>query len=100
MPASSLLVATGQPVPRLPLLAEVLGHLETGYETADQGQSPQAAWNERLIILGRPVQVLRPQLPPLSGMAEGTDERGQLHVRDENGRLHQVAAGDVRLRPG
>jgi len=35
----------------------------------------------------------------VEGIAEGTDEWGQLLVRDMTGQLHTIAAGDVTLRP-
>lgn len=101
MPATSLLAATGRPVSRRDLLVAVLANLETHYEAADGGQSPRAAWRERLITLGRSVRVTRLDAAaesPLEGVAEDVDEWGSLLVRDAVGRLHAVAAGDVTLR--
>jgi BirA family biotin operon repressor/biotin-[acetyl-CoA-carboxylase] ligase len=98
-PATSLLVAGGRPVARRPLLLALLNRLERYYEAADAGQSPWAAWNERLITIGRPVVVSAAgPADALSGVAEGADEWGRLLVRDAAGRLHAVAAGDVTLR--
>jgi BirA family transcriptional regulator, biotin operon repressor / biotin---[acetyl-CoA-carboxylase] ligase len=98
-PATSLLVATGQPVDRRRLLIRLLQELETLLDTA---VSPHAAWQARLINLGQPVRVtaLTPALqPPLTGIAEGADEWGRLLVRDVDGVLQAIAAGDVTLRP-
>ncbi len=98
-PATSLLVATGQTISRLDLLADFLQRLETGYEQAENGQSPQPSWQERLITIGKQVQVTHQGTgQQIGGLAEGCDDRGCLLVRDEAGVLHTIAAGDVTLR--
>ncbi len=98
-PATSLMVAVGHPISRRSLLAELLQRLEHIYEAADRGESPQQQWNRRLITLGQRVEVGRVgQATPLLGMAEGTDEWGQLLVRDDDGQLHTIMAADVSLR--
>lgn len=99
-PPTSLLMAAGHPVSRLSLLVDLLARLERYYETAVNGQSPQPAWNRRLVTIGQPVMVSQVENGKIvRGIAEGTDEWGQLLVRDGAGTLHQVAAGDVTLRP-
>jgi BirA family biotin operon repressor/biotin-[acetyl-CoA-carboxylase] ligase len=100
MPATSLLLASGRRIARLPLFVDVLRRLETYYETVDHDQqSPQPAWNRRLITLGQSVQVTNAgDGRSLSGVAEGTDSWGQLLIRDSLGQLHSVAAGDVTLK--
>ena len=98
-PAASLMVAAGARLSRLDLLAAILGRLEHLYEAAEQGWSPQQAWNERLIMRGEVVKVSR--LGPesdLVGIFAGTDGQGRLLLRDEDGRVHTVTAGDVSLR--
>ncbi|MEZ4517484.1 MAG: biotin--[acetyl-CoA-carboxylase] ligase [Chloroflexota bacterium] len=98
-PATSLMVATGNPVSRRPLLLACLSRLEQGYEAADRGESPQPAWNDRLMTLGEHVTVSTNQdSVALTGIAEATDEWGGLLVRTGSGKLHSVAAGDVTLR--
>ena len=52
-------VAAGRPISRLALLVDLLQRLETGYETAVSGQSPQPAWNRRLVTLGKQVALDR-----------------------------------------
>ena len=96
-PAASLQMATGQHVPRLPLLLDFLKRVETLYEATDQGESPQPAWNQRLMMLGKPVQVTAGG-QVIKGIAEGTDAWGQLLVWDVDQKLHTFAAGDVTLR--
>lgn len=96
---TSMLAATGQPVPRLPLLIRLMRILEFHYEQADQGISPQAAWAQRLVTLGKKVEARPFAGPPsLIGLAEGTDEWGRLLVRTADGELHAISAGDVTLR--
>ena len=101
LPAASLLVAAGRPVPRRTLLVALLERLEAHYAAADAGHSPHVSWNARLITLGQMVRVSAAgSAAPLSGVAEGSDEWGCLLVRDAAGTLHTVAAGDVTLRSG
>lgn len=98
-PATSLLAATRRPIARRPLLVDLLQRLERHYEIALAGRSPAAAWAERLVTLGRDVQVSGGgTAAALTGVAESVDEWGRLLVRDEAGALHAVAAGDVTLR--
>lgn len=98
-PATSLLAAAGRPFSRLDLLADFLQRLETGYEQAEKGQSPQPAWQKRLITTGQRVQVTHSGTgEQIHGLAEGCDHWGRLLVRDEAGVLHTIAAGDVTLR--
>lgn len=98
-PPTSLLAATGQPVPRLPLLATFLQRVEEGYDGVGNGRSPHRAWQKKLITLGQTVQVSHPQAgQSLHGIAEATDAAGHLLVRDAAGQLHTVTAADVTLR--
>lgn len=98
-PATSLLVASGKTMSRLAILVDFLQRLEHYYEAADGGQSPQPAWNQQLITIGQPVQVTKvDENIPLRGLAEGTNDYGQLLVRDDSGQIHTVTAGDVTLR--
>jgi len=97
--ATSLFVAGGRPISRLSMLTAILERLERRYDAALDGRSPAQPWSERLIMLGRPVQVTAAgSAEALFGMAEATDEWGQLLVRDAAGTLHTIAAGDVTLR--
>ncbi len=98
-PPISLQIAGGRPIPRQPLLLALLEELERRYDAADAGRSPWAEWNARLMTIGRLVRVSAAgSSAALEGLAEGTDEWGQLLVRDAAGRQHAVAAGDVTLR--
>lgn len=98
-PATSLLVATGQSVARLPLLQQVLERLTHNYEAACRGESPQPAWNRRLLT-GEEVVVTDGAGQRLRGTIQGTDEWGRLLLETADGTLHKMAAGEVTLRPG
>ncbi len=98
-PPTSLLAATGQTVPRLPLLHTFLQRVEDLYDAAGNGRSPQPLWQNKLITLGQPVRVTHHQTNhSFTGIAEATDEAGHLLVRDASGKIHTVAAADVTLR--
>ena len=98
-PASSLYAATGQMVPRLPLLATFLNRVEQLYDWVADGRSPQPDWQNKLITLGQPVQVTHSKTSQtFRGIAEGTNSAGHLLVRDAADRLHTVTAADVTLR--
>jgi BirA family biotin operon repressor/biotin-[acetyl-CoA-carboxylase] ligase len=98
-PATSLLAASGQKVDKLSLLNRYLLALENLYELAGRDQSPHPAWRDLLVTLGKRVHVSGPNLEnPFEGIAEDVDEWGRLLVRDENGRIHTLAVGDISLR--
>lgn len=98
-PATSLMVAAGREIPRLPLLVNFLQQVEDLYELVRNGRSPQQIWQEKLITLGQTVHVTQPQNgKQFTGVAEATNSAGHLLVRDETGMLHTVTAADVTLR--
>lgn len=96
-PTTSLFAAGGRPFARIPLLATLLQELESRYEKAAGGDSPQPAWNERLITRDRPVRVTTAQ-EVIEGQALGSDEWGRLLVRAPDGKIHRFSAADVTLR--
>ena len=98
-PATSLLVAQGEPVSRLDLLAGILSRFEHHYDRAEMDHSPHTAWEERLIFMNRRVVVSHQgEGDQISGTAVGTDEEGRLLVRDDGGVIQHIAAGDLTLR--
>lgn len=98
-PATSLKVASGQAVSRRELLCSFLERLEAWYERVDAGKSPQPAWEKQLVTLRQRVQVTAVRNnTSFSGIAESTNQWGQLLVRDPQGIVHTVSAGDVTLR--
>jgi BirA family biotin operon repressor/biotin-[acetyl-CoA-carboxylase] ligase len=94
--ATSLSAAAGHPIDRLALLRALLIRLDTRYQALRRGQREElfSAWRSRLAALGQRVSV---QLPhgELRGVAEDVEPSGALRVRDEQGALHTVLAGDV-----
>jgi BirA family biotin operon repressor/biotin-[acetyl-CoA-carboxylase] ligase len=94
--ATSVGAAAGQPVERLPLLRALLERLDARYDALRRGGQAElfARWRDRLATLGQPVQIALPH-GALHGTAEDVDRSGALRVRDEQGRLHTVLAGDV-----
>jgi biotin-(acetyl-CoA carboxylase) ligase len=87
----------GREIAREPLLADWLLALEAGVESAEKQRAPHLQWQKQLITLNQLVTVSGSSTQ-IAGIAEATDEWGRLLVRDQNGDLHKVAAGDVTLR--
>lgn len=96
-PATSLLVELGRPVDRVPLLQALLVAIEQRYDRLRAGGSPQDEWRRLCVTLGQPVRVMG-LTSPVEGVAEDIAPDGSLLVRQADGRLAPVAAGDVSLR--
>jgi BirA family biotin operon repressor/biotin-[acetyl-CoA-carboxylase] ligase len=96
--ATSLAREGGSPVPREPLLASILQHLEAYYLALCIGWSPRQQWVSQLATLGRQVVVSGPRYR-LEGRAVDVDQGGALLLRLSDGQVVQVLAGDVSLRP-
>jgi BirA family biotin operon repressor/biotin-[acetyl-CoA-carboxylase] ligase len=94
--ATSLKLALGRPVPRLPLLQAFLTEVEMRYEALRAGYSPQPEWAARLATLGRVVTVTGYE-GTVQGIAEGVDETGALLLRLPDGSQRRVLTGDVSL---
>jgi BirA family biotin operon repressor/biotin-[acetyl-CoA-carboxylase] ligase len=94
--ATSLSAAAGRPVSRVALLRALLERLDARYHDLRQGRREElfAAWRGRLATLGQQVVVRMPR-GELSGVAEGVELSGALLLRDEQGALHTVLAGDI-----
>jgi BirA family biotin operon repressor/biotin-[acetyl-CoA-carboxylase] ligase len=87
---------TATPASTLACVAPMLlGALE---RFEDQGfEAFRRAFGERDLLRGRKVTTTWPALE--AGQAEGVDETGRLLVRDAQGELHAVQAGEVSVRP-
>lgn len=97
--ATSLMAALGRPISRLDLLRALLVHLERRYDALRAGEPVHLAWRSRLATLGQSVRVSGPGMEtPIEGVAEDVDENGSLLVRQADGSLATVVAGDVTLR--
>jgi BirA family biotin operon repressor/biotin-[acetyl-CoA-carboxylase] ligase len=92
--AISLQMALHRPVTRLPLLAAILARCEAWYDRLLAGESPHTAWAARLDTMGHQITIMTPG-GMLRGVAVGVSPEGALLVRQENGQVCTVWAGDV-----
>jgi BirA family biotin operon repressor/biotin-[acetyl-CoA-carboxylase] ligase len=95
--ATSLMMALGRTVSRLDLLQHYLVGVEARYEALRAGSSPHREWARRLVTLGQSVTVTAPN-DTYQGIAESVDETGTLLLRQSNGQLKRILAGDVTLQ--
>jgi BirA family transcriptional regulator, biotin operon repressor / biotin---[acetyl-CoA-carboxylase] ligase len=94
--ATSLTAAAGEPIGRGALLRALLVRLDQRYHTLRQGRREElfTSWRGRLATLGHPTVVRLPG-GELHGMAVDVEPSGALRLRDEQGVLHTILAGDV-----
>ncbi len=99
-PATSLLVAGGEVVPRLDFARNLLQRIDHLYALyLDQGFAPiLSGWEKRCNMLGKKVEVDY-QHSRLTGTVKGLDDAGALLLQLPNGAEERVLAGDVRLLP-
>lgn len=97
--ATSLAMIKGQPLPRLPLFADILAELEALYlEVQAQGFAALFdEWRKYTVTLGQEVNVMGIH-ETFSGTAVDIDEDGALLIDTLQGR-RRVLAGDVSIRP-
>jgi BirA family biotin operon repressor/biotin-[acetyl-CoA-carboxylase] ligase len=95
--ATSLAMVMGRPVSRLQLLQSYLAGVETRYDALKAGHSPHQEWATRLTTLGQRVTVGAPD-GTYQGVAESVDETGALLLRQPDGQVKHILAGDVTLR--
>lgn len=56
-------------------------------------------WRKRDATPGKILTWLTPGGKIVTGISEGPDAQGQLHIRDQSGKLHAVLSGDISLDP-
>ena len=95
--ATSLAHESGQDVSRVKLIRHLLVETERLYLALSNGESIYQEWQDRLVTLGRTVQV-RLGNSMLEGTAETVARDGSLLLRHPNGSSTQIVAGDVTLR--
>jgi BirA family biotin operon repressor/biotin-[acetyl-CoA-carboxylase] ligase len=98
MPATSLLIAGGQPVSRTAFARELLQQLDalyTGY--LHHGLAPiLAEWEARCDLIGRQVEVDEGGAGLVRGQVAGVDRDGALLLTLADGTTARILAGDVR----
>ena len=94
--ATSVNAAAGREVPREDLLRQFLMDLDALYLALGQGKSPIAEWQDLLETTGRRLVATWGD-DTFTGVAEGTDELGNLLLRQDDGNLLTLTAGDVTL---
>ena len=97
--AISLNQASAGDIPRDELLREILQQLDGLYILLNHGNTPVEEWEELLETLGQRVRVSW-QGEEYVGFADGIDSQGSLLLRQDNGQVQTLAAGDAfSLRP-
>ena len=94
--ASNLNTAAADPVPREEVFRQLLHDLDSLYLRAVQGESPLPEWRALVQTLGQPVTAHWGN-DSYIGVAEGVDALGNLQLRQDDGQLITLTAGDVTL---
>ena len=95
--ATSLADELGRKVPLPVLVSRLLFEIEGLYLSLRAGGSIYEEWRDSLVTLGKEVKVTIDEATYL-GMAESVARDGSLLLRDPDGSLRQIVAGDVSLR--
>jgi BirA family biotin operon repressor/biotin-[acetyl-CoA-carboxylase] ligase len=95
--AASLNNETGKADLRIKLIRALLKEFNSLYRQLPDGKAIYEQWQERLITLGKQVRAQSGN-QVIEGIAEAVDEGGALVIRQADGTLTKVVAGDVTLR--
>ena len=95
--AASLNHLSDSEVDRPELLRRILQHMDALYLDLLRGRSPIPEWRRWLDALGQRVVVTHHGISE-SGLAEDIDEHGNLLLRQDDGQLLTLTAGDITLR--
>ncbi len=96
--ATSINAVACEEVAREDLLHQLLQDLDTLYLQLGKGQTPIEEWRDLLDTTGQKVDATWGS-DTYSGLAEGVDDAGNLLLRQDDGCLVTLTAGDVTLRP-
>ena len=84
---------------RLPILQRYLENVEQRYNALQAGQSPLDEWQQRLVGLGQTVTVTNVNdTHQTTGTITGVDTNGALRLKQDDGSIATILAGDVTLR--
>jgi BirA family biotin operon repressor/biotin-[acetyl-CoA-carboxylase] ligase len=95
--ASSLSQELGRNISWLDMIRCLLAETERLYLTLPSGDSVYREWRDNLVTLGKKVQV-RSGETIYKGTAESVASDGSLFLRQSDGSLIKIVAGDVTLR--
>ncbi len=98
--ATSLLLESGERIPRSKIIASIMSALEEYYEIFMKTEDMSALideYNERLVNLGNEVCILAPT-GDFRGVSTGINAAGGLMVRLEDGTETEVISGEVSVR--
>jgi BirA family transcriptional regulator, biotin operon repressor / biotin---[acetyl-CoA-carboxylase] ligase len=95
--ATSLSDQLGKEVSRLNLMREVLKEMDNLYRLLPETETIRDRWKSRLVTLGQKVEVNSGDTI-ISGLAESVTKDGNLMLRQKDGSLTKIIAGDVNLK--
>jgi BirA family biotin operon repressor/biotin-[acetyl-CoA-carboxylase] ligase len=95
--ATSLSHELGGAVPRLDMIRCLLIETERLYLASSAGEAVYQQWRDRLVTLGKEVQITS-GATTYQGIAESVASDGSLLLRQPDGSLTKIVAGDVTLR--
>lgn len=96
--ATSLSHELGKELSRREVIRCLLVEMEKLYLALPEGDSVFGEWRDRLVTLGKEVSVISGN-DRRQGVAESVASDGSLLLRQTDGQLIKVVAGDVSLRP-
>ena len=82
---------------QIEIIRALLTEFERLYLKLPDGKAIYEGWRERLVTLGKKVRA-ESGSQDIEGEVEAVDEDGALVIREEDGKLTRVVAGDVTLR--
>jgi BirA family biotin operon repressor/biotin-[acetyl-CoA-carboxylase] ligase len=94
--ATSLSHELGKDISRLELVRCLLAEIESLYLALPSGEAVYQEWRDKLVTLGKKVR-LSSEETTLEGIAESVASDGSLLLRQSDGSLTKVVAGDVTL---
>jgi BirA family biotin operon repressor/biotin-[acetyl-CoA-carboxylase] ligase len=95
--ATSLSQELGRDVSRREIVRSLLTEAERLYLALSEGDSVFKQWRDRLVTLGQEVQVSSAEAT-YKGIAESVARDGSLLLRQPDGNLLKIVAGDITLR--